>query len=179
MALTNCILWGDSPEEISGEWTAWVTVNHSCIQGGWSGDNNIDTDPCFVDTDIGSADFHLKSQAGRWDPANQVWVNDDVVTSPCIDTGDPNSDWTAELWPHGKHINMGAFGGTPEASMSLLSIGNIADLNSSGFVDCADIMLLADKWLCEEVLLSEDLDRNRIVNFGDFAILADNWSWEE
>ena len=48
MTLTNCILWGDYPEEISGEWIDWVTVNHCCIQGGWPGEGNIDADPCFV-----------------------------------------------------------------------------------------------------------------------------------
>jgi hypothetical protein len=35
-------------------------------------------------------DYHLKSQAGRWDPVNEAWVKDDV-TSPTIDAGDPDS----------------------------------------------------------------------------------------
>jgi len=39
--------------------------------------------------------------------------------SPCIDTGDPSdTDWQNELLPNGSRINMGAYGGTPEASMS-------------------------------------------------------------
>jgi Disaggregatase related len=62
-------------------------------------------------------DYHLKSQAGRWDPNSGSWVVDDV-TSPCIDAGDPNSDFSGEVWPHGGRINMGAYGATPEASMS-------------------------------------------------------------
>jgi len=62
-------------------------------------------------------DYHLKSQAGRWDPASQNWVKDDV-TSPCIDAGDPNSPVGEELEPNGGRINMGAYGGTAEASMS-------------------------------------------------------------
>jgi hypothetical protein len=172
-ALSNCILWGDTPNEIYILGKAPI-VTYCNVEGGFSGEGNIDSDPCFVDTDIGSADFHLRSQAGRWDPINQVWVRG-LVTSPCIDAGDPDADRTAELWPHGKRINMGAFGGTPEASMSLLSIGNIADLNTSGLVDYADIIPLSDKWLCEQVLLSEDLDRNGFVNFTDFAIFAQNW----
>ena len=52
-------------------------------------------------------DYHLKSQAGRWDPYSQSWVQDEV-TSPCIDTGDPNSNWGQEVWPHGGRVNMGA-----------------------------------------------------------------------
>jgi len=108
-----------------------------------------------------------------------VWVFDDANTSPCIDAGNPNSDWTQELWPHGKRINMGAFGGTPEASMSLSNTGNIADLNTDGFVDYADMMLFTNKWLYQKVLLSEDLDRNGFVNFTDYAEFTQNWLWEE
>ena len=64
------------------------------------------------------ADYHLCSQAGRWDPSSQTWVQDDI-DCPCVDAGDPDWDWTGEIWPHGDRINMGAYGGTPQASMSL------------------------------------------------------------
>jgi len=74
---------------------------------------------------------------------------------------------------------MGAYGGTSQASMALSSIGNIADLNTDGFVNYADLMLLTEKWLYQEVLLPEDLDRDVIVNFTDFSIFADNWLWEQ
>ena len=93
----------------------YATVTFSDIQGGFPGEGNIDANPLFADADNG--DYHLMSQAGRWDPESQTWVLDEL-TSPCIDAGDPASDRTAELWPHGERINMGAFGGTPQASMS-------------------------------------------------------------
>lgn len=178
VVLTNSILWKNGGEDQSsqiggGSWD----INYSCIQG-WTGDlggiGNISDDPNFAF----SGDYHLQSQAGRWDPNTETWVYDDV-NSPCIDAGDPNSDWTLELWPHGKRINIGAYGGTPEASMSLSNAGNIADLNTDGFVDYIDIRLFTGEWLCKEVLLAEDLDRNGIVNFTDFALLADNLPWEE
>ena len=73
------------------------------------GTGEISQDPFFID--IVNGDYHLKSQTGRWNPNTQSWVMD-ANTSPCIDAGDPNSDWKAELWPHGKRINMGAYGGT-------------------------------------------------------------------
>jgi len=175
--VSNCILWGDTPNELyvlegTGE---TPVVTYSDIEGGWSGDgnNNIDADPCFVDAANG--DYHLQSELGRWDPNQNQWVTD-ANTSRCIDAGDPNSDWTKELWPHGKCINIGAFGGTPQASMSLSEAGNVADLNNNGLVDYADLKLLADIWLCEDVLLSEDLDRNGIVDFKDFGIFAQEWS---
>jgi len=104
------------------------------------------------------------------------WVLDDA-TSPCIDAGDPNSDWRGELWSHGNRINMGAYGGTPEASMSLSDAGNIADLNFDGVLCYRDMKLLTDKWLCQSLLMSEDLSRDGIVNFTDFSIFARIWGF--
>jgi hypothetical protein len=112
--LTNCILWGNTPVQIEGE----AIVEYSNVQGGWLGEGNIDVDPLFADPDNG--DYHLKSQAGRWDPVSQAWVQDGV-TSPCIDAGDPRSAWFAEPEPNGGRINTGAYGGTPEASLSLVA----------------------------------------------------------
>ncbi|UCE46929.1 MAG: right-handed parallel beta-helix repeat-containing protein, partial [Phycisphaerales bacterium] len=109
-----------------------ATVSYSDIEGGWPGEGNIDAVPCFAELgywDLGTSledasddiwvrgDYHLRSQAGRWDPNNQSWVQD-VVTSPCIDAGNPDTDWTAEPSPNGRCINMGAYGATSEASMS-------------------------------------------------------------
>jgi hypothetical protein len=172
--LNNCILWGNTPEQIYVDGGVPM-VTYSDVQGGWSGQGNIEADPCFADPDAN--DFHVKSQAGRWDPNEQKWVQDDV-TSPCIDVGDPNSDWTEELWPHGKRINMGAYGGTPQASMSpLIDLGYIADLNNDDKVDFGDLKLFTKEWQNEQPLLSEDLDRNGFVDFNDFSIFGLQWSY--
>jgi hypothetical protein len=136
--LINCILWNNTPDQIAG----LRTIRNSNIQGGVPGEGNIDVDPMFAKPGYWSAvndpnvavepddtnaiwidgDYHLKSEIGRWDPAGESWIKDDV-TSPCIDAGDPNSDWSGETWPHGGRINMGAYGGTREASMSLETQG--------------------------------------------------------
>jgi CubicO group peptidase (beta-lactamase class C family) len=92
-----------------------ASVTYSDVQGGWPGEGNIDTDPLFVDPENG--DYHLKSQAGRWNPASQSWIIDDV-TSPCIDAGDPSTPIGLEPFNNNGIINMGAYGGTPEASKS-------------------------------------------------------------
>lgn len=123
-------------------------------------------------------DYHLNSQAGRWDPNTESWIID-PNHSPCIDAGDPNSDWTGELWPHGNRINMGAYGGTAEASMSLSDVGNIADLNEDDEVESQDLCLFGYDWLRDEVLLKSDLDRNGRVDLSDFSIMAFNWLWAE
>jgi len=90
-------------------------IRYNDIQGGWEGEGNIDKDPQFADPD--ADDFHLRSQAGRWDPATDTWVQD-TVTSPCIDAGDPAADLIDEPTPNGGRINLGADGGTTQASKS-------------------------------------------------------------
>jgi beta propeller repeat protein len=114
-----------------------AAASYSDVQGGWDGEGNIDADPLFVAlgrwTDPSSStsqvpawnghlgwvagDYHLKSQAGRWDPVSSTWVLD-AETSPCIDRGDPATPVGPEPLPNGSRINLGAFGGTSQASLS-------------------------------------------------------------
>ena len=129
--LLNCIVW-DGQGSIGPHWGSTITIKHSDIYNGWPGEDNIDADPCFVDQGYWdpngtpndpnddfwiNGDYHLKSQAGRWEPAKQAWVTDNV-TSPCVDAGDPMSPIGLEPFPNGGRINMGAYGGTAEASKS-------------------------------------------------------------
>ncbi|MCP4610996.1 MAG: choice-of-anchor D domain-containing protein [Planctomycetes bacterium] len=105
-------------------------INFNDIQGGFEivgndwltgeeevyvGEGNIDVDPCFADP--GNRDYHLKSEADRWDPVSQTLVQDDI-TSPCIDAGQPGTSIGSEPSPNGDIINMGAYGGTDKASKS-------------------------------------------------------------
>jgi len=194
-AITNCTIVANSQRGISGLAptvanslvyynsansdvvqieSSFPTVTYSGVQGGWPGEGNIDIDPCFADPDNG--DYHLKSEAGRWDPNGRTWVRDEV-TSPGIDTGSPDSDCSAELWPNGKRVNMGAYGATPQASMSLSNAGNIADLEPDDAVNFSDFAVLADRWCAEQLLLPEDLNRDGCVDVFDIGILADEWLW--
>ncbi len=118
------------------------------------GAGNIDADPLFADPN--NDDFHLKSQAGRWDPNSQSWVHDDV-TSPCIDTGDPMSPIGLEPFPSGGFVNMGAYGGTPEASKSyfgepICETIVAGDINGDGQVNRADLEIMELHWTDEEPL---------------------------
>ncbi|HUU28682.1 MAG TPA: choice-of-anchor D domain-containing protein [archaeon] len=63
-----------------------------------AGTNDISIDPEFVDSAAG--DYHLS------------------LGSPCIDAGDPSSDYSNEPMPNGGRINLGAFGNTAEAALS-------------------------------------------------------------
>ncbi|MCP4708203.1 MAG: DUF1565 domain-containing protein, partial [Planctomycetes bacterium] len=173
--VNNTILWNNTPEQIyivSGT----PVVTYCNVQGNWNGSGNIDSNPYFVDAVSG--DFHLESQAGRWNPNSLEWVVDDGY-SPGIDAGDPGGDGTGELWPHGMRVNMGAYGGTPEASMSLSVAGNIADLNHDGVVDFVDWNLFGAMWLKQQVLMKSDLDRDGVEDLRDIYLFVKNWLWKE
>ena len=70
---------------------------------------------------------------------------------------------------------MGAYGNTPEASMSSELIGNIADLNHDDMVNLEDYSYWVMNWMKEEILLAADLDRNGKVDLPDAMIFLDNW----
>ena len=78
--MKNCILVNNTDN-----YTGANNVSYSNIGGGWFGIGNIDLDPLFLDPANG--DFSLQP------------------TSPCIDSGDPNSQED----PDGTRADMGAF----------------------------------------------------------------------
>jgi parallel beta-helix repeat protein len=107
-----------------------------------SGGAGFSADPLFADPNHG--DYHLRSNRGRYWPAHNVWVLDNV-TSPCVDGGDPTDDPSGEPMPNGGRIDMGAYGRTPYASMSEWPIA--ADVNRDGVVDLADLAIFCNEWL--------------------------------
>jgi len=138
---------------------------------------NLDAEPYFAAFDPagnpGNWDFHLQSAYGRWDPAAGTWVTD-ANTSAAIDAGDPNSDYTAEPWPNGRHINLGAYGATPQASL----FGNPADFNIDGITDHSDYASLA-RWWSTTGKCYEDLDTDGTVDIADLAIFRLHWLWQK
>lgn len=146
--LVNCILWGDWPDEIYAG-TGTPVVTYCDVQGGWPGEGNIDADPSFADPNKG--DYHLKSQAGRYDPKGQNWVQDDM-TSPCIDAGSLTNPIGLEPFPNWGVVNMGAYGGTAQASKSYFGQPVCekivaGDINGDCKVDFSDFVLMAAHWL--------------------------------
>ncbi len=113
--ITNNIIWKNEISQSDAVQPEEYQIRFNDIQGGWEGEGNLDKDPCFANLE--ADDYHLKSQAGRWDPATQTWVVD-ALTSPCIDVGDPASNIGQEPQPNGGRINLGADGGTDQASKS-------------------------------------------------------------
>ncbi len=197
--VSNCIIWGNEQAGIRG---GTPLVAYSNVQGGWPGIGNIDADPCFAlpghwdnngtpeeawDDFWVHGDYHLKSQAGRWNPNTQTWVID-TVTSSCIDAGNISGPVGRERFPNGGIINMGAYGGTIEASKSYFGRSTCpfrmpADINGDCKVDPLDLRIMLAQWLkrCETsasghpMVFGGDLDRDCDVGPIDFAILGHAW----
>jgi hypothetical protein len=155
--LLNCIFRANTDSSGTGQsgqinYEDGTPIPNYCSIQGWTGDlggaGNIGVDPCFADTNNG--DYHLKSQAGRWDANEGRWMKDEV-TSPCIDAGDPSSPISFEPFPNGGIINMGAYGGAAEASKSYFG-----------------------KPVCETIVAG-DINGDCFVNFKDFALMAFHW----
>jgi internalin A len=108
--ISNTILWNNTNGDLFG-----CRARYSCVERGSEGEGNISDDPLFVDSENG--DYHLRSERGRYWPQFDIWALD-KVTSPCVDGGDPDADTLNEPMPHGGRINIGAYGGTMEASLS-------------------------------------------------------------
>ena len=172
--ISNSILWNNTAAEgpeiclepyiIHGEFGDYeypsvIEVQYSDVRGGLSGvsaidcnvnwgSGNFDLDPCFADA--GNNDYHLKSQAGRWDANDGGWTMDEV-TGLCIDAGDPMTPINFEPFPNGGIVNMGAYGGTAEASKSYF-----------GKEPC-------------ETIIAGDVNGDCIIDFRDAAIIFSHW----
>ncbi|MHC4476947.1 MAG: LamG-like jellyroll fold domain-containing protein [Planctomycetota bacterium] len=142
-------------------------------------------EPRFVDPNNG--DYHLKSEGWRWSRSEQQWVFDDV-TSPCIDAGNPGAPLGNEpmsvprdannVWGENIRVNMGAYGGTSQASIGPHGWALLADLNNDGIVDFLDVGSMAETWLVTGDELPGDLGRDGSVNMADFALLGRDYSLE-
>ena len=155
-SLTNCVLWGNWPEEIhltSGH----PTVQYSDVRGGWPGNGNIDADPLFVDPD--NDDFHLSGG------------------SPCIDAG---CNWavppdTADLDEDGDTSEYtpldldgeGRFFDDPDTSDTGCGCPPLVDMGAYEFGDAGPQPCLGD------------LNCDRVVGHSDLGILLSAWHWSD
>jgi len=115
IVIRNSIVWfNDGTAVLLHEPASNNPVLYSNIEGYYPGQGNIDTDPLFASA--AGKDYHLRSVLGRYYYGQ--WVTDQD-NSPCIDAGDPQDPVGSEPFPNKKCINMGAYGGTGEASKSI------------------------------------------------------------
>jgi hypothetical protein len=134
--VSNCILWGDTPNEFDVD---VATVTYSDVQGGYAGTSNIEADPLFGRNPTPGPD-------GQWGTPDDDYGDLHLIGgSPCIDAGDPNFapppgetdlDGNRRVWD-------GNGDGTPMVDMGAYEFGShpYGDLNCDGAVNAFDIDL--------------------------------------
>jgi parallel beta-helix repeat protein len=104
--------------DLYAEWGGQLSGSYGSLAAWRAGTgqetHSLSLDPLFVDQWDG--DYHLQSTAGSWHGG--AWLAD-ATDSPCIDAGDPLASPGAEPSPNGGRLNLGAFGGTAQASKTL------------------------------------------------------------
>jgi hypothetical protein len=136
--LNNCILWGNSVDQIFDYDGVPASVRYSCVEGGWPGEGNIDQDPRFINP--ASGNFRLG--AG----------------SPCVDAGDSTavpSDVLVDLHMNGRFADdrqvedVGVPFGIPPVVVDMGAYerrGCPWDIDGDGDVDTADLLALLAYW---------------------------------
>ena len=162
--MTNSILWGDSPDEISCD--SEISVIYSDIQGEptWPGNGNINADPKFVDEENG--DFHLLENSPCIDagdnsalalPVTDIDGGDRKIDDPAVDdTGNGNPPI----------VDIGAF--------ELISVGgnvDIGDINADGSVDLLDaiigLTIIDNIEIITPVYIGADIDGDGKIGFAE------------
>ena len=115
--ITNCIVWGNLLPQTA--MTGPYVVTYSDIQGGWAGQGNIETDPCFV-------------EQGSWDPNQGLvsyWRFDEGIGTTAADSvGDNNGIIHSAGWTAGKVNGALSFDSVDD----YVDIGDKSDLDLPG-----------------------------------------------
>jgi parallel beta-helix repeat protein len=152
--LSNCILWGNSPSQITRS-SSSLSLSYCDVQGGWSGVGNINADPCFA----GVQDYHLGPN------------------SPCVNAGDP--DYSPA--PEERDIDGGPRVMDDRVEIGSDEVSSMpADFDEDGTVSADDLDLLSQTWLnaSGDQGWDEgcDLNLDMSVDLGDYALFARDWS---
>ena len=159
--LTNCVLWGNAPEEIHVD-SGVVIATYCTVQGGWFGEGNIDADPLFAeephpgpDGEWGTEDDDygdLRLQAGS------ACIDAGTNLHPPRDSGDLDGDGcTTELLPYDCDGNNRYWDdlNTPDAG---LGIAPIVDMGAYEFGATTEIPSYPWPGEC---------DCDGVIDFGD------------
>ena len=117
LTLKNCIVYGNNVAGVINP----TSVTYSCIQEAHDGVGNFVADPHWT----GAPYYHLLTKRAGG-AITDGWFGGTYNSpkteknSPCLDVGAPGSaGLDLEPHPNGRHVNLGAYGGTPWASLTL------------------------------------------------------------
>jgi len=177
--IVNCIIWNNSDSQAVN---CSVPFYSSLPNGVPGGQGSVFGDPCFVDPL--HTDYHLKSEGWRWSQNRNTWTWDSV-TSRCIDHGHPGMDLADEVlavpadpmneWGINIRVDMGAYGGTKEASIPPFFWALQTDLDNNGRVEWRDFGLLTGQWLYFEIPNPGDVTRDEEIDAMDAEIFTNEW----
>ncbi len=172
MVLTDCILWGNTPEELypDSETADLPTVTYCDVQGGageaWFDPVTcIDQDPLFVHGPL--HDYYLSQLA-----AGQG------INSPCVDAG---SDTAGNLGLDALTTRTDGVGDAGVVDMGYHAAPAIfGDVDGNGVVDGLDLAAVLSAWECVpgDPLWNPaaDLDGNGVVDGLDLTEVIANWT---
>ncbi len=130
--LANSILWDNRNSDLYIHDGDNPQLDYCNIEDNWLGEGVaiVSRNPLFatanhwvtqdVRTRYRLGDYHLQSEVGCWNPETKTWIQN-ATDSPCIDAGNPGLQIDNEPVPHGRRVNLGAYGGTCVASKSSLA----------------------------------------------------------
>jgi len=158
----NCIIWGNTPEQIYVDEGTAPAVAYSDVQGGCPGPGNIDADPLFVEPAAG--DFHL------------------AVGSPCVDAGSNLAvpEWlTSDLDGQPRRADDPLTADSGAGAPPIVDIGCdelqpcVGDLDGDRTVGLSDLSILLANYGTPSGAGYEDgdLDLDGDVDLSDLAIL--------
>ena len=151
---TNCILWANIPDEIAGT----ATVTYCDVQGGYTGEGNIDAAPLLV----GGNDYHLREG------------------SPCIDKGTNDAPELPYTDKDGRPRIMDGDGDCEAiVDMGAYEFGCGCDLNCDGRCDMQDWLIFGEDWGrtdCDVGPECEcDLNGDNVCDMQDWLLFGEDW----
>lgn len=127
--LTNTILWGNTPapEPISNDLSSTIAVTNSIVQGGYTGEGNLDLDPLFMDAGVG--DLRLQSTSPAIDAGdNSALPADTHDLDGDGDTGEPIPfDLAGNPRIYSSDVDLGAYEASSIAALTVDSLNEPGD----------------------------------------------------
>jgi parallel beta-helix repeat protein len=151
--ITNCIIWGNGVASLTGTFNS---VTYSCIQGEpvYSGQDNINTDPCFVDA---NDNYHIGPNSPCIDEGTNTGVDPnekDIDGQPRVVDGDHDANYVVDM-------------GADEYYWSS------ADYDGNGIVNFFDYAIFAGSWWIDDANISLDDDTD--VDYHDLDLFCADW----